>query len=239
MFEMNAVEVLPIPYKYVHERTDEVIGIESILMNVGLVFRNADIDLERLAKHLIDARNKNMAEIPTLLMSTDTSSMNMLNYYQGFIAVSMTENDHPVIGIMIGQCIQTRVFMEGDWVEGWVEKEIQMTLTLIPDQPLCLEVSGSDFKPEDLTSGGLLEFVNTLTMELAEYSKRLPNWTDRETVTQHVFLKETLTTLAQNRINNENIGIQGTYAPWNLICWGKGLEIDQLKSRFGANRYFV
>ena len=239
MFEMKAVEVLPIPYKYVHERTDEVIGIESTLMNVGLVFRDTDIDLDRLAKHLINARNEDMAEIPTLLMSTDTSSMNMLNYYQGFIAISMTENDHPVIGIMIGQCIQTRVFLGGEWVEGWAEKEIQITLALIPNQPLSLEVSGADFKPEDLTSGGLLEFANTLAMELAEYSKRLPLWEDRETVTQHVFLKETLSTLAQNRINNDKIGIHGAYAPWNLICWGKGLVIDQLKSRFTATRYTV
>ena len=46
MFEMKAVEVLPIPYKYVHERTDEVIGIESTLMNVGLVFRDTDIDFK-------------------------------------------------------------------------------------------------------------------------------------------------------------------------------------------------
>ena len=65
MFEMKAVEVLPIPYKYVHERTDEVIGIESTLMNVGLVFRDTDIDLDRLAMHLINARTKDMAEIPT------------------------------------------------------------------------------------------------------------------------------------------------------------------------------
>lgn len=237
MFNSQDVEVLTFPYKYIHEETEEVVGIQSTLLNLGLVITSTEIDYDRIATHLKTARTKKLEEIPTIYLSMSTESLNALNYYYGFVAISMTENDHPVIGINISQRTQVRTRMNDEWVEGYSDRSVEMTLALIDGEPLTLEACGHEFKPQHLSDGTLLQFVRTLALELGEYSRKIPTWEKEEEVKKGRFLRDTLASVSMNRVDNPEIGIHGIFAPWSVVSWDKGLEVSKLRDRFYPTQY--
>lgn len=232
MTEELKLQIDPILYDHVYEKTVETEALESTLVNITHLLFASNLALGGLRKVLEDAKAK--YGNPLLMLITDTTSVNALDYYTALITVTATETAKLRINITIARNVTTRTLDTelNEWVTSHKSKLVSIIASDDGTGILHCVPKGESFGPMEFRSGLFTQFIETLSGEFNDLVKHLTDFDTTNLSTSDEWVNAFLSRMATNRISNPVAINYGQITPWHFLGWDMSDMDDYLIRRY-------